>query len=248
MGQARIEPRLGQRVPLDLAFRDSSGDALSLEQIFRGRPVILHLVYYECPMLCKLAGDGLLRGLSGLDLEVGEAFDVVTLSFDPTEGVDLAARAEKVALELYGRHGATRGWHFLSGERSAIERLTDAVGFYPVWDSATEQYAHPSGIFVFTPDGVVSRYLSGTSFRSRDLRLAVMEASTGAVASLSDQLLMLCYQYDPTTGRYGLAIISVMRVAGIATVALLLGGILAMLRKERRKWSQSSDEIRSVMS
>jgi protein SCO1/2 len=243
MGQARIQPRLGRRIPLDLTFDDSTGKSLNSESLFRGRPVILHLVYYECPMLCKLAGDGLLRGLEGLDLDAGEAFDIVTLSFDPTEGVELSARAKEKALLQYNRPAAATGWHFLSGDEASIRRLTDAVGFYPVWDSTTDQYAHPSGVFVLTPDGVVSRYLSGIDFRARDLRLALVEASAGQIGSVSDQLLMLCYQYDPTTGRYGLAIMSAMRAAGITTVIVLVGGIWLMLCKERKKRRTLEGEV-----
>jgi protein SCO1/2 len=243
MGQARIEPRLGSHIPLHLTFEDSTGKTLELASLFRGRPVILHLVYFECPMLCKLAGDGLLRGLKGLDLNAGEAFDIVTLSFDPNEGVALSTRAKEMALAQYARQAAAAGWHFLSGDEKSIKQLTDAVGFFPVWDSATEQYAHPSGVFILTPEGVISRYLSGIDFRARDLRLALLEASAGQIGSVSDQLLMLCYQYDPTTGKYGLAIISAMRAAGITTVVVLVGGIWMMLRKEWKQRSALEEEV-----
>jgi protein SCO1/2 len=241
MGQARIEPQLGNRVPLEIQFRDSSGATVRLDRLFRERPVILHLVYYQCPMLCKLAGDGLLQGLAGLDFNIGDEFDVVTLSFDPNEGVELAAKAKHLALERYGRRGASEGWHFLSGEEEAIGRLTSVVGFHPVWDTATQQFAHPSGVFVLTPGGVVSCYLSGIDFRSRDLELALIEASLGKIGSFSDQLLMLCYEYDPTTGRYGLAIMTGLRAAGIATFAILVGGIWAMLRRERRRQAANDE-------
>jgi protein SCO1/2 len=235
MGQARIEPRLGEFVPLDLVFQTSTGEPVRLSEVLRGRPVILHLVYYECPMLCKLSGGGLIRGLKGLEFDVGREFDVITLSFDPREGVELAARAKDLALTEYSRPGASEGWHFLAGDARNIGRLTDAVGFYPAWDDATGQFAHPSGVFVLTPDGMISRYLSGIHFRSRDVRLALVEASAGSVGSVSDQLLMLCYQYDPTTGRYGVAIMAAIRASGAATVITLVSAIVLMLRRERRK-------------
>lgn len=235
MGQAAIDPRLGERVPLDLLFLDAAGQTVTLRQVMQNRVVILHLVYYQCPMLCRLSSDGLLDGLDRLDLDVGSDFDVITLSFDPREGPELSSRARRLALARYARSTAEDGWHFLTGEAESIRRLTDAVGFQAVWDDATGQYAHPAGIFVLTPDGMISRYVSGIEFRPRDLRLAVVEASEGRLGSVSDQLLMLCYEYDPTTGKYGFAIMTAMRASGLFTVALLASAIVVMVRRERRK-------------
>jgi protein SCO1 len=167
---------------------------------------------------------------------------VITLSFDPREGAELASRARRLALDRYDRPTATDGWHFLTGDAKNIRRLTDAVGFQAVWDDATGQFAHPAGIFVLTSDGMISRYLSGIEFRPRDLRLAVVEASEGRLGSVSDQLLMLCYQYDPTTGRYGFAIISALRASSLVTVALLLSAIVVMIRRDRRRGAANHRE------
>jgi len=238
--QVGITPKLGEQLPLDVEFVDSSGKHVRLGDCFAGRPVILHLVYYECPMLCKLAADGLFSTLSTLSLQPGEDFSIVTLSFDPREKVELSARARAMAIERCGAEPVERGWRFLTGNQPEIAAVTEAVGFRYMFDEKTGQFAHAAGVFVLTPDGIISRYLSGIDYSPRDLRLALVEASGGKVGTAGDQVLLLCYMYDPATGKYGLAIMTMLRTAGVATVISLAAAIVVMIRRERRS---SSDGI-----
>jgi protein SCO1/2 len=229
-----IVPQFGARIPLELSFVDAGGQDVRLSELFSDRPVILHLVYYECPMLCKLSSDGLLRALSTLSLKLGEDFSIITVSFDPREGPELSARARDLAIERCGRTSVEKGWRFLTGDETAIERLCKAVGFRYTFDPATGQFAHASGAFVLTPDGALSRYLSGVEFAPRDLRLSLVEASAGKVGTAADQVLLMCYMYDPSAGKYGVAIMAAVRGAGIATVCGMGLAIYTMLRRERR--------------
>jgi protein SCO1/2 len=233
--QVGISPRLGEQLPLDVEFADSDGKNIRLRDCFADRPVILHLVYYECPMLCKLSADGLLRTLSTLSLKPGKDFSIVTLSFDPREGPELSAKARELAIARCGQEAVKTGWHFLTGNQAAITAITEAVGFRYVYDDKISQYAHASGIFVLTPEGTISRYLSGVNFSPRDLRFALIDASDGKIGTAVDQALMLCYMYDPAVGKYGFAIMTVMRVSGLATVIGLGAAIYTMIRRERRR-------------
>jgi protein SCO1/2 len=230
----KISPPLGAKLPLDLSFIDAAGRTARLGESFGKRPVILHLVYYECPMLCKLSSDGVLSALSTLSLTPGQDFSIVTVSFDPREGPELSARARDMAIERTGREAVDTGWQFFTGEQPTIDELCDAVGFRYLYDEQTGQFAHASGVFIVTPDGTLSRYLSGVQFSPRDLRLALVEASAGKVGSAADQVMLMCYMYDPITGKYGLAIMSILRVAGVATVGAMGLGIFVMVRRERR--------------
>jgi protein SCO1/2 len=231
--QVGISPPQAAKVPLDLSFVNAHGQTVRLAELFSDRPVILHLVYYECPMLCKLSRDGLIRSVSTLSLQLGRDYSIITVSFDPREGPELSRRAQSVAIECFGRDAVERGWQFLTGDAASIRRLCDAVGFRYRYDEDKKQFAHASGVFVLTPDGKLSRYLSGIEYSQRDLRLAVVEASAGKVGTAADQVLLLCYMYDPTTGKYGLAIMTAIRVAGIATVCCLGIAVFVMLRRER---------------
>jgi len=230
-----ISPELGAKLPLDLEFVDADGNAVRLGDCLGDRPVILHLVYYQCPMLCKLSSDGLLRALETLSLNPGRDFTILTLSFDPREGPDLSALARQVAIERCGREAVAAGWRFLTGDEAAIAKLCKAVGFRYKFDEATGQYAHASGVYILTSDGTISRYLSGVEYGPRDLRLAVVEASEGKVGTTTDQVLLLCYMYDPITGKYGLAIITAVRTAGVLTVSAMAVAIGVMLRRERQR-------------
>ena len=233
-----ISPKFGEKLPLDIAFVDAEGKSIALGDLFVGKPVILHLVYYECPMLCKLSADGLLSTLATLSLKPGDDFTIVTINFDPREGPELSARARDLALTRFDeaeRDTVEKGWHFLTGDEAAIKAVTDAVGFRYVYDNSTKQYAHASGIFILTPDGTISRYLGGINYSPRDVRFAIVEASDGKVGTVADQVLMLCYMYDPTVGRYGFAIMTLMRVAGLLTVVTLAIAIVTMIRRERRR-------------
>jgi protein SCO1 len=235
LNRVGITAEFGRQVPLGTTFLDSTGRQVQFGECLGGRPTILHLVYYQCPMLCKLSTDGLLSTLSTINLKMGQDFSVVTVSFDPRDGPEISARAKQLAGDRCGRDGVDRGWQFLTGDEKAIVAVTGAVGFHYTFDETTRQFAHPAGIFVLTPDGKVSRFLGGTDYSPRDLRMALVEASDGKIGTAIDHALLLCYMYDPTVGKYGLAIITVMRAAGLFTVGTLAIAIVAMIRRDRRR-------------
>jgi len=229
-----IDQRLNEQVPLHLTFQDEMGQRVELSRYFDQKPVILSLVYYECPMLCTQELNGLLTSLKGLSFDIGKQFNVVTISFNPREKPALAAAKKMMYTGLYGRPGAAEGWHFLTGDEASIERLTRAVGFRYAYDSASRQYDHATAIMVLTPAGRISRYFYGIEYPSRDLRLGLVEASAGKIGSPVDQLLLVCYHYDPKTGKYGLLISRVIRLSGLATALALGWFLLVMFRRERR--------------
>ena len=226
-----IEQRLNEQLPLDAVFRDEAGREVRLGEFFRkDRPVILSLVYYECPMLCNQILNGMVGSFEGLNFSAGREFEVVTVSFDPTERPELAARKKETYLKRYGRQGADAGWHFLTGDKGEIDKVANAVGFGYVWDEGSKQFAHGSAIMVATPAGRLSHYFYGIDYAPRDLKLALVEASAGKVGSPVDQLMLYCYHYDPTTGKFA-PVMAVMRAAGAATVAGLVFLVLALRRR-----------------
>jgi protein SCO1/2 len=229
-----FDQRLHEFIPLDLVFSDETGRQVSLQEYFGTRPVILTLAYYNCPNLCTLVLNGLLRTLRALSLAVGEQFNVLTVSIDPQETPQQAAAKKAQYMRAYGRDGAADGWHFLTGQPEAIQRLTQAVGFRYTYDATAEQFAHASGIVVLTPQGQLARYFYGVEFAPRDVRLGIVEAASNRIGSPIDQLLLLCYHYDPQSGKYSLVILRGLRIAGVITV-LALGTFLGMMfRRERR--------------
>ena len=224
----RIEQKLNQQLPLDLVFRDETGQTVKLGQYFGQKPVVLALVYYDCPMLCTQVLNGMITSFRVLPFQVGKEFDVVTISFDPRETPALAAEKKKLYINYLPdkmEASANTGWHFLTGDAANIERITDAVGFHYHYDEATSQFAHASAIMVTTPEGKLSRYFYGIDYPARDLRLGLIESSQNKIGSPVDQLLLYCYHYDPATGKYGAAIMRVMRIAGVLTLL----AIVAML-------------------
>lgn len=228
-----FDQRLGEALPLDAVLRDEAGREVRLGDYFGRRPVVLSLVYYECPMLCTLTLNGLVSALGVLSFEPAREFEIVTVSFDPADTPEGATAKKKAYLARYGRRGADAGWHFLTGSPEAIARITQAVGFRYAWDAQTRQFAHPSGLVVATPAGRIARYLYGVEYAPRDLQLAVVEASAGKVGRPVDQVLLFCYEYDPASGGYGLAILRLVRLGGVLTVAALAAFVLGMLRRER---------------
>lgn len=234
LSKVGIEQRLDEQIPLELTFRDASGQSVRLQDYFAKKPVILTLVYYDCPMLCTLILNGLLKSLNTLKFDVGDQFNIITLSFDPGETPKLAASKKRIYIHKYGRVGAADGWHFLTGDENAIEKLTRAVGFNYTVDPKTGQFVHASGIMVLTPEGKLSRYFYGVEYSARDLRLALVEASNNKIGSPVDQLLLYCYHYDPTTGKYGVVIMNVIRLAGLATVLVLGSFMVIMFRRDVR--------------
>jgi protein SCO1/2 len=230
-----IEQQQGNPLPLDAVFRDEAGREVRLGSYFGDKPVVLALVQYRCPMLCTLVLNGFLKSSQGMPLEIGRDYQVVTVSFDPREGSELAAEKKQHYVRSYRRAGAAEGWHFLTGDQHAIDRLTQAVGFRYHYDPQSDQFAHASGIMVATPEGRLARYFYGIEYPPRDLRLGLVESSAGKIGSRVDQVLLLCYHYDPLTGKYGLAIAGALRLAGALTV-LALGGFLAvMVRRELKR-------------
>lgn len=230
-----IEQHQGAPLPLDALFRDEAGREVRLGDYFGDQPVVLALVQYRCPMLCTLVLNGFLKSSQGMPLEIGRDYQVVTISFDPREGPELAAEKKKHYVRSYCREGAAEGWHFLTGDQQAIDRLTQAVGFHYRYDPQSGQFAHASGMMVATPDGRLARYFYGIEYSPHDLRLSLVEASAGRLGSPVDQVLLLCYHYDPLTGKYGLAIAGVLRLAGLLTVLALGGFLLVMCRREWKR-------------
>jgi protein SCO1/2 len=229
-----FDQNIGQLAPLDAMFRDETGRPVHLADYFSEKPVVLSLAYFSCPMLCGLSMQGLSSSLKGMNLEPGRDFNVLTVSFDPTETPAMAAAKKEQAMLRHGRPGAAAGWHFLTGEKDAIARLTAAVGFRYTWDAAAKQYAHPTGVVVLTPEGKIARYLFGIEYAAKDLRLSLVEASKGHLGTVVDQLLLLCYHYDPMVGRYGPIAIGSLRVAGLLTMVALGGFVVVMLMRERK--------------
>ena len=228
-----FDQKLGAALPLDAPFFDETGAPVRLGDYFGRRPVVLTLVYFDCPMLCTISLNGLASALDVLSFEPGRDFELVSISFDPREGPAQAAAKKKVQLARYKRPSAAAGWHFLTGTRESIDRVTKAVGFRYVWDAETKQFAHPAGTVVATRDGRVSRYLFGIEYAPKDLRLALVESGDGKIGGLVDQALLFCYQYNPHTGRYSAAIIGVIQVAAVLTLLALGGFIFVMRRRER---------------
>lgn len=230
-----IDQRLDGQVPLELRFTDSDGREVRLGELLRGRPALLSLVYYECPMLCTMILNGLARSLKPVRLSVGRDFDVIVVSINPRETPELADQKKRIYVKQYGREGAAAGFHFLTGQQDQIERLAEAVGFRYTYDAGTGLYNHASGLMVLTPAGRLARYFYGIEYPARDIRLGLVEASEGRIGSPVDAILLYCFHYDPTTGRYGLLIMNVLRLGGLATV-LLLGGFIAIsFRRDRRR-------------
>ena len=228
-----FDQKLDQQIPLDLKFRDETGAAVEINRYFGRKPVILNFVYYKCRDLCPLLLDGMVRTMRALAFEIGNQFDVLTVSFDPRDDTPSAAAKKQDFVQRYARSGAKSGWHFLTGDEANIERLSRAVGFRHHYDPQTGEFAHATGIVLLTPDGRTARYFYGIEFSPRDLRLGLIEAAAGKIGSPIDQLLLFCYHYDPITGKYGLLVTNVIKLAGGVTVLALGGFIFAMLRRER---------------
>ena len=234
--QVGIDQHLNQQLPLDLHFRDEAGKDVRLGDYFGKRPVILSLVYYRCPMLCGEVLNGLTSSLNIVRFDLGRDYDVVTVSIDPRETPDVAAKMKTVYLRRYNRHTPTaeQGWHFLTGAQEQITQLAKAVGFRYVYDPRIDQYAHASGVQIATPDGRLSQYYYGIEYAPKDIRLGLIEASKNHIGTVVDQLILYCYHYDPSTGHYGAIVMRVMRLAGILTVLLLGSFILVMVRRDVR--------------
>ena len=242
VSQIGIDQHLGQQLPLDLELRDEQGGTVTLGKFFHQKPVVLLLVYYRCPMLCTQVLNGFLKSSQAVKYTIGQDYEVVTVSFDPRETAELAAEKKAAYVRAYRREGAAAGWHFLTGNDNSIKRLTEAVGFRYRYDAKSDQFAHASGIAVATPQGKLSRYLYGIEYEPSNLRLALVESGENRIGSPVDKVLLLCFHYDPLTGKYGVAIANVIRFAGSLTVLLLGGFLVSMYRLERRRTRDLSDK------
>lgn len=244
LDQVAVEQRLNTQVPLNLTFRDETGKTVRLSDYFGKRPVILVLAYYECPMLCTVVLNELTRSLNALDYTIGKEFEVITVSISPTETPELALKKKQTYLSAYKKKGAEHGWHFLVGDEPNIKALANAVGFQYTYDPRTKQYAHPAVIMILTPQGKLSRYLLGIEFAARDLKFALIEASEGKIGNPVTSAVLYCFQYDPSSGKYGLVILRVVQLAGLITVlslGLLIGGAL-LLERRRSKTLPNENE------
>lgn len=227
-----IDQKLNQQVPLDLTFRDENGNTVQLGRYFGQKPVVLSLVYYDCPMLCTQVLSGMEASLRNISLNIGSDFNVVTVSIDPHEDSKLAHVKQELYTGVYGRRGAAQGWHFLTGDEPQIKQLADSVGFRYAYDPDSKQFAHASTIMVLTPEGKISKYFYGITYPSRDLRLGIVDASDGKIGTPVDSVLLFCYHYDPATGKYGLLISHVIQIGGALTVLILGIGMLILFRGE----------------
>jgi protein SCO1/2 len=223
-----IEQHLSEQIPPSLTFRDETGKAVQLGDYFGRKPMILNLVYYQCPMLCGEVLSGLESALRVLKFDVGKEFDVLTVSFDPKETPEMASAKKAEYLKRYGRAGAAQGWHFLTGPQASIDALTKAAGFQYQYDTKTGQFAHATAIMVLTPEGKIAQYYYGVEYAPKDLRLGLVEASNNKIGTVVDEVLLYCYHYDPDTGKYGAIISRVLQLAAGATV-LILGTFLAVM-------------------
>jgi protein SCO1 len=226
-----IDQKLGAQVPLDLPFSDEAGRAVTLNR-YLGKPVILALVYYQCPSLCNMVLNGVLRSVKNLKITAGDEYEIVAVSFDPRETSEMAVAKKESYVKGYNRSGAGDGWHFLTGSEASSKSLAEAVGFHYAYDAVTNQYAHGSAIMLLTPEGKVTRYFYGIDYPERDVRFGLEEASNHRIGSPIDAVLLYCYHYDPSNGKYGMVIMNVLRVAGIATVAALAIFMIAMFRRD----------------
>lgn len=233
LDQVGIDQRLNQQIPLELEFIDENGQPVHLQQYFGEKPVVLTLVYYQCPMLCSQVLNGLTSSLNVLKFNVGREFNVVTVSFDPRDTPATASDTKKRFLQRYRRPGSEQGWHFLTGKKDQIDALAQAVGFRYAWDPEIQQYAHASGIMLLTPDGHVAQYYYGIEYAPRDLKLGIIQTSQGKIGSLVDQMLLYCYHYDPSRGKYGAAIFNILRISALASVLVLGGFMFLMFRRDR---------------
>jgi protein SCO1 len=232
-----IDQRLDQQLPLNLQFKDESGKTVQLREFFKsGRPVVLNLVYYTCPMLCGEELAGLSSALGVLKFTPGSEYEVVTVSINPDETPQIAAEKKKIYIdrmnERLEKKSDGTGWHFLTGQQAEIQQLADAVGFHYKRDPRTGQFIHSAAVMIATPQGRLAQYYYGVEFSPKDLRLGMIEASRNKIGNLVDQVTLYCYHYDPKTGRYGAVVTNILRLGGAATVLLLGGLLIVMYRRE----------------
>ncbi len=240
-----IDQKLDQQVPLDLQFKDESGKTVILGDYFKsGRPVILNLVYYTCPMLCGEELAGLSSALGVLKFQPGNEYDVVSVSINPDETPQIAAEKKKIYIDRMNEHLEPKtsgdGWHFLTGSQPEITKLADAVGFRYRRDPQTGQFIHAAAIMIVTPQGKIAQYYYGVEFSPKDVRLGLIEASRDKIGNLVDQVVLYCYHYDPKSGRYGAIVTNILRLGGAATMLILGGLLIVMFRRDSHPAGKST--------
>jgi len=228
-----INQKMGAQVPVDLSFTDEAGQEVTLRR-YLGKPVVLALVYYQCPSLCNMILNGVLQSVKNLEISAGNQYEVVAVSFDPRETPRMAAAKKQTYLNEYRRPGTEQGWHFLTGPESSSKALAESVGFRYVYDALTNQYAHGSAIMILTPAGRVARYFYGINYPARDVRLGIVEASDEKIGTATDEVLLYCFRYDPATGRYAMVVMNVLRLAGLVTLGVLSTFMIVMFRRDSR--------------
>jgi protein SCO1/2 len=227
-----IDQRLNEQAPLNLEFKDEYGRTAPLSSYFDGKPVLLAPVYYRCPMLCTQILSGMIGALKAVSLQPGKDFEVLTVSFDPKDTPETAASKKQLYMRRFGRENSANGFHFLTGPESSIKPLMDAIGFHYKYDPKTDQFAHASGIMVLTPEGKLSRYFYGVEYSPRDIRLGLVEASQHKIGNVVDAVLLFCYHYDPSTGKYGAVAMNMIRGAGAGFFLLGAGWMLIAWRRD----------------
>ncbi len=230
-----IDQKLNDQLPLDLNFRDEKGEVVELRNFFHTKPVVISLVYYKCPMLCTQVLNGMVETFRTMKMTAGNEFEIVTVSIDHNETPEMAAEKKETYVTEYGRNGVSEGWHYLVGDSVSIKKLADAVGFKFVYDTPTKQFAHASGIMVATPKGKIARYLYGIEYGAKDLNFSLMEAAQEKIGSVVDKILLLCYHYDPTTGKYGMVVTNLLRAGGALTVVFIALYVFFNVRREKKK-------------
>jgi protein SCO1 len=226
--------RLNQQMPLDSILKDETGRTVTLGDYFGHKPVVMAFVYYQCPMLCPLTLNGISSALKALPYVPGKDFEIVIVSFDPRDTPESANAKKRAHLSHWSTANTANGWHFLTADEASIARMTSAAGFSYQWDASTGQFAHVSGLLMLTPDGRLARYFYGVEYSPKELRLALTESGNGRIGSAVEELLLYCFHYDPTTGQYGLAVMRLVRLGGLLTVAAVLGFVFVMRRREGR--------------
>lgn len=229
----KFDQKLDSQVPMDATFRDEAGKTVQIGSYMKGKPVILVSVFFKCTMLCSEMLKETVRATKDLKFSAGQEFNVVALSIDERETPKIAAEAKAEYMKEYNRPGAEKSWHFLTGKEADIRRVTDSIGFHYKYDPKSDQFAHPNGIVVLTPHGKVARYFYGITYPPRDLKFGLMEASVDKIGSPVDQLLLMCFHYDPVTGKYGVLIMNVLRLVSAALVIFIIAGIAMAVRREK---------------
>lgn len=247
LNEVGIQQKLNEYIPLDTEFKNENGEIVKLGEYFGKRPVVLALVYYECPMLCSEVLNGLTGSIKGVSFDVGKEFDVVAISFDARENEkpELARNKKESYVKRYGRENSANGWHFLTGTQDSIDKITNAVGFGYKWDESTQQFAHAGAIMILTPEGKLSKYLYGIDYAPKDVKFSIMEASENKVGSPVDQLMLYCYHYDPARGKYGLQIFNVLRISGVLTL-LGMGTMFFVYWRRNKKKEEHDLDNKSV--